>query len=136
MVKLCGRTPEPRGFFGCRLPLGHAGPHDLGVEGKRRRPRPQWQEDGFDSALAAAVAYAGQVDTSGAVEEEGTGDIEALLQQQFPDLGSQVIVEPVSGNKDQTRIKPAISVAAGKQPDPLALLKIQNSHDGDKQLII
>ena len=48
VVKLCGRTPEPRGFFGCRLPLGHAGPHDLGVEGRRRRPRPQWQEDGFD----------------------------------------------------------------------------------------
>ena len=74
-MKLCGRTPEPRGFFGCRLPLGHAGPHDLGVEGKRRRPRPQWQEDGFDSALAAAVAYAGRVDTSGAVEEEGTGGL-------------------------------------------------------------
>ena len=71
----CGRTPEPRGFFGCTLPLGHAGPHDLGVEGKRRRPRPQWQEDGFDSALAAAVAYAGRVDTSGAVEEEGTGGL-------------------------------------------------------------
>ena len=75
VVKLCGRTPEPRGFFGCTLPLGHAGPHDLGVEGKRRRPRPQWQEDGFDSALAAAVAYAGRVDTSGAVEEEGTGGL-------------------------------------------------------------
>ena len=24
-VVVCGRTPEPRGFFGCRLPLGHAG---------------------------------------------------------------------------------------------------------------